>query len=156
MNLPDRPHEKTSPRNEEESWRDDSSYARFRESRKSRGRLRRRKKGLPQRELLPRGSLYCKQTACIAFEKLGGEEEKGQQRCTCSPLTRRGIQQPSREGRRAKLLTRVNVFFVNPSPESRNDAHLPRDFEEIFLSYDSPRIYPSIRIYFYCDWMRKR
>lgn len=56
-----------------------------RSSRKPR-EIVRRKKGLPQRELLPRGSLYCKQTACIGFENLGGEE--GRQRCTCCPLTR--------------------------------------------------------------------
>lgn len=73
------------------SPRDEEGTRRFqlrpisRSSRKPR-EIVRRKKGLPQRELLPRGSLYCKQTACIGFENLGGEE--GRQRCTCCPLTR--------------------------------------------------------------------
>lgn len=57
----------------------------FRECRKSRGRLFAGKKGLPQRDC--RGSLYCKQTARVDFEKLGTLH--GGQRCTCSPLVRR-------------------------------------------------------------------
>lgn len=94
-----------------------------RSSRKPR-EIVRRKKGLPQRELLPRGSLYCKQTACIGFENLGGEE--GRQRCTCCPLTRSNHPRgPNFHHGLCRAF--CQRFFVNPSSGSRNDAHLPRE-----------------------------
>lgn len=111
------------------SPRDEEGTRRFqlrpisRSSRKPR-EIVRRKKGLPQRELLPRGSLYCKQTACIGFENLGGEE--GRQRCTCCPLTRSNHPRgPNFHHGLCRAF--CQRFFVNPSSGSRNDAHLPRE-----------------------------
>lgn len=106
----------------------------------------RRKKGLPQRGL-PRGSLYCKQTACI--EKLGGE--KGCQRCTCATSFHHHHQ---------VLCLPIWKFFVNPSgprkPPRRGTCHEASTREKIFKRppllftlhrttsqrlYDFPRIY---------------
>lgn len=71
----------------------------------------RRKKGLPQRELLPRGSLYCKQTACIGFENLGGEEGA----TTMHVLPVNAVQPPSGAKLPPRPVSRfLSTFFCQP------------------------------------------
>lgn len=91
---------------------------RFRECRKSRGRSFAGKKGLPQRDC--RGSLYCKQTACIDFEKLGTLH--GGQRCTCSPLVRRNY--PRKTAFSFPCVVLSNFLSTLPSRSRRRHVHL--------------------------------
>lgn len=91
---------------------------RFRECRKSRGRSFAGKKGLPQRDC--RGSLYCKQTACIDFEKLGTLH--GVQRCTCSPLVRRNY--PRKTAFSFPCVVLSNFLSTLPSRSRRRHVHL--------------------------------